>query len=176
MSNASLADLRIHELLGLIGSNSATPGAGAAGALTLALAAACASKAVSITLKHSPEDGRLAPALSGLGKIVGFSLQGADADSRAFADFLAHKDSAAAAELIRTGEAMAHLIDALTAVIEDLEPRVKSSMAGDLIAAKALAAAARKIQSTNEAEAEEEQRAMARHARSIPAGERPKTD
>jgi formiminotetrahydrofolate cyclodeaminase len=164
MSNASLADLRIRELLGLISSNSVSPGAGAAGALTLALAAACASKAVSITLKHSPDDARLAPALAALEKILGFSLQGADADSRAFADFLAHKDPAGAAELIKTGEAMAQLIDALVAIIDDLESHVRSSMTGDLIAARSLARAARTIQSTNEAEAKEEQRAMTPHA------------
>lgn len=168
MSNASLADLRIRELLVLISSNSVTPGAGAAGALTLALAAACASKAVSITLKHSPHDTRLAPALSALEKILGFSLQGADADSRAFADFLAHKNPARAAELIKTGEAMAHLIDALVAIIDDLESHVRSSMTGDLIAAKSLASAARTIQSTNEAEAKEDQRAMAQHTESNP--------
>jgi hypothetical protein len=166
MPNTSLADLRIRELLERISGNSVTPGAGAAGALTLALAAACASKAASITLKHAPHDARLAPALSGLDKILGFALQGADADSRAFADFLAHKNPTGAAELIKTGEAMAHLIDALMAIIGDLESHVRSSMTGDLIAARSLAAAARIIQSTNEAEAKEEQRAMAEHPQS----------
>jgi hypothetical protein len=141
-----------------------------AGAVTLALAAACASKAVSITLKHSPQDPRLAPALSGLEEILGFALQGADADSRAFADFLAHKNLTGAANLIETGEAMGHLTDALMAIIGDLESHVRSSMTGDLIAAKSLAAAARTIQSTNEAEAKEEQRTMTEHSQPNPLG------
>jgi len=109
MPNTSLADLRIRELLELISSNSISPGAGAAGAVTLALGAACAAKAVSISLKHSPHDAGLVSALSRLEKIRGFALQGADADSRAFADFVRHKSPTGASELIETGEAMAHL-------------------------------------------------------------------
>jgi hypothetical protein len=65
--------------------------------------------------------------------------------------------------LVETGEAMAHLIDALMTIIADVEPHVRPSMKGDLIAAKSLAAAARTIQSTNEAEAKDELRAVAGH-------------
>jgi hypothetical protein len=112
-------------------------------------------------LKHSPHDARLGIALSGLEKIRGFALQGADTDSHAFADFVRHKSAIGATELVEAGEAMAHLIDALCAIIQDVEPHVASIMTGDLIAAKSLAAAARTIQSANEAEAKDEQRAIA---------------
>jgi Formiminotransferase-cyclodeaminase len=163
MPNTSLADLRISELVELISSNKISPGAGVAGAVALALGAACAAKAVSISLKHSPQDASLAIALSGLEKIRGFALQGADTDSQAFADFVRHKSAIGATELVEAGEAMAHLIDALCAIIRDVEPHVTSMMTGDLIAAKSLAAAARTIQSANEAEAKDEQRAIAEH-------------
>jgi hypothetical protein len=158
-----MADLRISEFVESISSDKISPGAGAAGAVALALGAACAQKAVSISLKHSPHDPRLAMALAGLEKVRSFALQDADADSQAFADFIRHKSASGATELVETGEAMAHLIDALLTIIGDVEPHVSSSMKGDLIAAKALAAAARTIQSTNEAEAKDEQRAIAEH-------------
>jgi hypothetical protein len=63
---------------------------------------------------------------------------------------------------------MAHLIEALVAIIGNLESHVRSSMTGDLIAAKSLAAAARIIQSTNEAEAKDEQRTMTDYAVKAP--------
>src|ERR1035438_5804206 len=143
MPNASMADLRISEFVESISSNKIAPGAGAAGAVALALGAACAAKAVSISLKHSPQDPHLALALAGLEKVRVFALQGADADSQAFADFVRHKSATGATELVETGEAMAHLIDALLAIIGDVEPHITSSMTGDLIAAKSLARAAR---------------------------------
>ena len=163
MPNTSLADLRISELVELISSNRISPGAGVAGAVTLALGAACAAKAVSISLKHSPHDACLSIALSGLEKVRDFALQGADTDSQAFADFVRHKSAIGATELVEAGEAMAHLIDELCAIIRDVEPQIIPTMTGDLIAAKSLAAAARTIQSANEAEAKDEQRALAEH-------------
>ena len=98
-----------------------------------------------------------------LEKVRSFALQDADADSQAFADFIRHKSATGATELVETGEAMAHLIDALLAIITDVEPHVRPSMKGDLIAAKSLAAAARTIQSENGAEAKDEQRAIVGH-------------
>jgi formiminotetrahydrofolate cyclodeaminase len=161
MTNTSMANLRISEFVESISSDKISPGAGAAGAVALALGTACAQKAVSISLKHSPLDPRLAMALADLEKVRSFALQEADADSQAFADFIRHKSASGATELVETGEAMAHLIDALLTIIADVEPHVRPSMKGDLIAAKSLAAAAQTIQSTNEAEAKDEQSTMA---------------
>jgi formiminotetrahydrofolate cyclodeaminase len=155
MPTTSLADLRTGALVELISSSEIAPGAGAAGAVTLALGAACGAKAVSVSLKHAPEDTRLSLALAGFEKLRGCSLQGADRDSQAFTDFVRHRNAAGAKELVQTGEAMAHLIDALFLMIEEIEPHVRPSMTGDLIAARALATAARTIQSANEAEARE---------------------
>jgi len=109
MSNASLADLRIRELLGL---SAATASARerAPRALTLALAAACASKAVSITLKHSLMT-LVYPALAVLERSRLFAA-GRRCRSRHLQIFWRTR-TGRGAELIKTGETMAHLIDAL---------------------------------------------------------------
>ena len=152
----SLADLRVETLICLIEGSTGAPGAGAAGAVALALAAACAAKAVSITLRHLAGDHALTEALERLRRVSQLALCGGDADSRAFTDFIRHKSAATAAELVDLGEAMAHLIQQLETLIDQIEPRICGVMAGDLTAAKALAAAARRIQSANETEAEAE--------------------
>jgi Formiminotransferase-cyclodeaminase len=163
MPTASLADLRTGALVELISSSEIAPGAGAAGAVTLALGAACGAKAVSVSLKHAPEDTNLSLALTRFEKLSGCALQGADTDSEAFADFVRHRSAAGARGLVETGEAMARLIDALFLMIEEVEPHVRPSTTGDLIAARALATAARTIQSVNEAEAKGEQHAIPEH-------------
>src|SRR5665213_1334244 len=56
MSNSSnIAQTRVEDLIEAISGRRASPGAGAAGAVTLALAAACTAKAVAISLGHQPE-------------------------------------------------------------------------------------------------------------------------
>jgi hypothetical protein len=169
MPTTSLADLRTGALVELISSSEIAPGAGAAGAVTLALGAACGAKAVSVSLKHAPEDTNLSVALTRFEKLRGCALQGADTDSQAFAEFVRHRTAAGARGLVETGDAMAHLIDALFLMIEEVEPHVRPSMTGDLIAARALATAARTIQSANEAEAKVEQHAIAEHIAAPPA-------
>jgi formiminotetrahydrofolate cyclodeaminase len=77
MLSTSLADLPMAKIIELICSNSATPGAGAAGALTLALAAACAGKAASISLKHS-DDAHLRVALDRFQELCRYALQEAE--------------------------------------------------------------------------------------------------
>jgi hypothetical protein len=152
MTKPSLADLPINSIIGLIGSNLVSPGAGAAGAIALALASACATKAVSISLKHSPHEPRLTVALPHLKNLCGWALHGADVDSAAFKEFIREKSPQAATELLRAGETIAHLIEGLFRIITDIEPHITPSMAGDLLAASALATASRSIQSANEAQ------------------------
>jgi hypothetical protein len=151
MPSTSLADLPMAKLTELICSNSVTPGAGAAGALTLALAAACGGKAVSISLKHS-DDAHLHLALNRFQRLCRCALQEADDDAEAFAAWLRERNAAATNELIASEEKMACLINALFITISEVEPLVRPNMAGDLIAAKSLARAAKTIQATNEAE------------------------
>jgi formiminotetrahydrofolate cyclodeaminase len=155
MQSTLLADLSMSKITELICGNSVAPGAGAAGALTLALAAACGGKAVSISLKHS-DDARLHQALNRFQDLCRCALRGADDDAEAFANWVRHRNADATDELIESEEKAAHLINALLVTIRDVEPFISPSMVGDLIAAKALARAARTIQITNEAETKSE--------------------
>ena len=152
MRSKPLADLPMSELTELICSDSVTPGAGAAGALTLALAAACGGKAVSISLKHS-DDARLHLGLTRFQELRRCALREADGDAQAFAAWVRAQDAAATDELIDSEERMAQLINALVVAIGEVEPFIRPNMVGDLIAAKSLASAAKTIQMTNEAEA-----------------------
>ena len=108
----------------------------------------------SFSLKHHPGETVLEGALECCDEIARHAMSDADLDSEAFRSFIRTRSAAAAARLVDTGEKLAHLIDALTAVVDAVEPRIISSMAGDLSAARALAAAARRIQAGNEAEAQ----------------------
>lgn len=148
----SLADLPMSEITELICGNSVTPGAGAAGALTLALAAACGGKAVSISLRHS-DDAQLHLALSRFRELCRHALQGADDDAQAFAAWIRERSADATDQLIESEENMACLVNALLVTIREVEPYIRPNMVGDLIAAKSLASAAKTIQTTNEAEA-----------------------
>ena len=159
MRSKPLADLPMSELTELICSDSVTPGAGAAGALTLALAAACGGKAVSISLKHS-DDARLHLGLTLFQELRRCALREADGDAQAFAAWVRAQDAAATDELIDSEERMAQLINALVVAIGEVEPFIRPNMLGDLIAAKSLARAAKTIQMTNEAETKDD-----RHSR-----------
>jgi formiminotetrahydrofolate cyclodeaminase len=152
MQSTSLADLPMSQITELICSNSVTPGAGAAGALTLALAAACGGKAVSISLRHS-DDAHLHLALNRFQELCRYALQGADDDVEAFAAWVRDRGAEATDQLIESEERMACLVNALLVTINEVEPYIRPNLVGDLTAAKSLAGAARTIQTTNEAEA-----------------------
>jgi hypothetical protein len=153
MSDGSqIAQWRVADLVAHIGSEDVSPGAGAAGAVAVALAAACASKAVSVSLKHHTDDADLRQALESLATIGRYALSNADVDSAAFEEYLHAKDSVTAGRLIRAGRKLGHLIAALNSIVTDIEPGILQSVAGDLAAARALADAARIIETRNEAE------------------------
>jgi formiminotetrahydrofolate cyclodeaminase len=149
----SVSSLQVQALLDSIGSNAISPGAGAAGAIALGLAAACAGKAVGMSLKHFPDNSELKSALETLHSIAQSALAEADRDSRAFEAFTHDKLPASVERLVCEGEQFAQLIALLTATLEEVEPRIQPNMTGDVIAAKALAKAARRIQQRNEREA-----------------------
>ena len=157
MGNPSnIAQSRVQDLIEAIGGNHISPGAGAAGAVTLALAAACTAKAVVISLAHHPDHALLQSAKVALNSTAGFALMGADRDAESFAAFVKQHTPGSIDQVIREGDRIGHLIDILSAVIEKVAPHVASNMTGDLIAARALTQAARRIQLTNAAEAREE--------------------
>jgi hypothetical protein len=149
----SIASLRIEELVAHISSSDVSPGAGSAGAVVLALAAACASKAVSVSLKHRPDELELQSALASFAQIAQLALNDADRDSVAFEKFIHDRDSVAVERLVCEGENLGQLIAALASAIDEIEARIRPNMTGDLIAARAMVDAARRIQERNEAEA-----------------------
>jgi formiminotetrahydrofolate cyclodeaminase len=153
---ASIAQMQVEQLIDAIGGKDISPGAGSAGAVTLALAAACGAKAASISVKHHPDHAGLRRSLEALERIGRFALAGADADAEAFTAFIKDHRLGTVAQLIREGDKLSHLIDVLSATLEDLEPRVDANMVGDIVAARALMQAARTIQRTNSTAAREE--------------------
>jgi formiminotetrahydrofolate cyclodeaminase len=150
---APIAHWRVDELLARIGSHEVSPGAGAAGAIALALAAACASKAVSVSLRHRPEDRELQSALDAFSRVAAAALGEADRDSEAFGALIHDKDIAAVSQLISEAERIEQLIDALVIAIDEVADSIQSNMIGDIVAARTLVTAARRIQERNGAEA-----------------------
>ncbi len=157
----SVEDLPVKALVALIGADHVSPGAGSAGAVALALAAACAGKAVSVSLKHRPGELPLQEARERFAEMARRALSGADRDSEAFEALVHERSAAAAARLLDSGEQLAQLAGMLAAAIDDIEPRIEPSVAGDLAAARALAGAAGSIQARNAAEARDKQRRIA---------------
>jgi Formiminotransferase-cyclodeaminase len=148
----AVSDLPVAELLARICSNAVSPGAGTAGAVALALAAACMGKAISITLKHRPEDSELRAALAIFQEISRAALVDGDRDADAFEDFIRENKPPALARLIREEEEFGQLISRLTAAIDEVAPKIQRNMTGDVVAGRVLLAAARQIQQRNEGE------------------------
>ncbi len=167
-SPSSIAHLQVGELMDAIGSKQISPGAGVAGAVTLALAAACAAKAVAISMKHRPDHAGLRRSLEELQTTARFALEDADHDSEAFAAFIKIHSSRTIAQLIREGDQLARLIDVLSHVLREIEPQIEPNMSGDMMAAHVLMDAARTIQLTNSAQAHEENATLGSQPRIAP--------
>ena len=152
-SSAIIAKSSVKDLIAHISSGDVSPGAGSAGAVALALAAACAAKAVSVTLKHVPHELRLHSSLACFTEVARLALVDADRDSDAFEAFIRSRSLGRVARLVCEGERVAHLIAALGCAIDEIEPLIRMSVIGDLVAARALLGAARQIQENDEREA-----------------------
>ena len=122
-----------------LGSVAPTPGAGAAGAVTLALGAACAAKAFAISARHA-QDPVLAEVADKAREIALLALAEADWDAEDYPAVL-HREPGAEAALRRDGETALTLADALAVLIEAQASRVIPTLSGDLAAARALLAA-----------------------------------
>ena len=155
--SSNIGQMQVEDLIEAIGGRRVSPGAGAAGAVTLALAAACTAKAVAISLGHQPDSAVLQRSQVTLESIAGFALAGADRDADTFAAFIKEHTAGAIAQVIRAGDRLGRLIDVLSDVIQQVTPHVESNMTGDLVAARALTEAARSIQVANSTEARDEQ-------------------
>lgn len=148
-STLSVAGSRIDEFLAALGSGKVSPGSGAAGGLALALAAACAAKAIAITLHHHPENAVLIGKREKLLALASDALKEADRESENFADLLHNKDAAAARRVEAVDEEIIDLAAAAASIVEELQSLVMRNVVGDLVAARALIEAARRIQSSN---------------------------
>jgi hypothetical protein len=134
----------------LAGDNVA-PGSGAAGALAIALAAACASKAILITAKHGGLDPALAGALAPIAQLREAALSGADEDAHDFQSFLREPNGAAAGELRQTDQSLVGLCQSLSDIIDRIGGKTHDVVRGDIKAARALLAAASDIHRSNKA-------------------------
>jgi formiminotetrahydrofolate cyclodeaminase len=149
---ATIASLRVDELIGAIGSDEVSPGSGAASAVCLALAVACATKAAAISLKHSPDDEALRTAEGQFKALCDQALQAGDRDSAAFERFVQEKTPNAAEHLIRTDEQLGALARQLLVGLDTVKSRIHCVVAGDVMAARTLAQAALVIEQSNVAE------------------------
>jgi hypothetical protein len=72
-----------------------------------------------------------------------------DADAEGFEAFMRSRNPNIAARLVRSGRHLIDLSTALALLIDDIQPLITPSLAGDLFAARALADAARQIEMRN---------------------------
>jgi formiminotetrahydrofolate cyclodeaminase len=148
----SFADRTLEEVLTCLASDAVSPGSGAAAAVTLAFAAACAGKALAISRKHRPAEDYMNTAEKRLGEIVRSSLERADADASLFESFIHHKDRKAAEALVRADEAAQALSRELAAVLDEIGAAIHPVVAADIAAARMLLSAASQIEARIRAE------------------------
>jgi Formiminotransferase-cyclodeaminase len=146
--NESLAQQTLSAVIEAIASDDVSPGAGSAAAVGLALATACARKAVAISEKHR-EDVVLSRARETLAEISQLALQGADEDAERFRAFMKDKNGSSAQDLVDSGERLQRLGAVFLSVLDEIESHIESSVSGDVVAARALCKAFMKIQSEN---------------------------
>lgn len=147
--DASRPDVRhvsVIEVLEAIGSPHPSSAAGISAGIALALAAACTLKAVSVTLKHK-EDPALRAGCDRLVQQRDRALERAREDADLFQSYLRDHAPRDAAKLVHAAEQFQELAREVAAEIADLEGRVRPSVAADLVAARALHAAAEAIES-----------------------------
>jgi formiminotetrahydrofolate cyclodeaminase len=145
-------DTSLEDFLRDLSSDSGRAGSGAAGAIALALGAACAAKAAAISLKHDPNNDQLREARGQLLAHIDAAIEGSDDDSKLFARFLRHRSRLAAESVISADQKLLERVDELTAILESIDPQIRQNVAGDIVAARALSVAARAIQIENIAE------------------------
>jgi formiminotetrahydrofolate cyclodeaminase len=142
-----LSQQRVDELLAAIGAKTPAPASGAATALTAALAAALAELAARYA--GDDVDAERARALSR--ELVELG----DADAAAYAAFMADRNEATRAEIVRVPEEIARRTDEVVELAERAAGRVSPAVAGDARAAaelgRAAAAVARGLAELNRA-------------------------
>jgi hypothetical protein len=148
IENKALRLCTIGEFLGVLASDAMLPGAGAAGGLALALAAACAGKAVAITRRHDPNP-LLADLQAELARMVEQALVLGQKDAIQFKQQLKSEGVAVIDALLRTDRTILDTCQALDRLLQDNRKLIADNMAGDWKAARALLHACRVIHNEN---------------------------
>jgi formiminotetrahydrofolate cyclodeaminase len=132
-----LGALRVDELLAAIGERTPAPASGAATALTAALAAALAE--LSARYAGNEADAERAHALAA--ELVRLG----DEDAAAYAAFMADRNEAARAEIVRVPEEIARLADEAVEIAERATEKLSRAVSGDARASVELARAAAEV-------------------------------
>jgi hypothetical protein len=136
------------EFLDSLASDAILPGAGAAGGVALALAAACAGKAVAVTRKHDSS-----PALAGLqvqlARMAEQALTLGQQDALQFKQQLKSDDPQDTNALLRTDHTILDVCRTLDRLLQDNSDLIADNMSGDWKAARALLHACRVIHNEN---------------------------
>jgi formiminotetrahydrofolate cyclodeaminase len=132
-----LGELRVDELLAAIGERTPAPASGAATALTGALAAALAELAARYARDEADADRAHA--------LVAELLRLADEDAAAYTAFMADRNDATRAEIVRVPAEIAAHADEAVALALRAADRLSSSVAADAEAAAELGRAAARV-------------------------------
>jgi formiminotetrahydrofolate cyclodeaminase len=132
-----LGALRVDELLAAIGERTPAPASGAATALTAALAAALAE--LSARYAGNEADAERAHVLAA--ELVRLG----DEDAAAYAAFMADRNEAARAEIVRVPEEIARLADEAVEIAERATEKLSRAVSGDARASVELARAAAEV-------------------------------
>jgi len=144
-ADSDMRELSVVEVLDAIGSARPSSGAGISAAIALALATACALKAVRITLKHT-EDADLRQRGERLENQRDQALDRARVDAELFQRYLKNHEPREAARLVKAAEDFQVLADDILQELKGLEERVRATVAADVSAARALHSAAIQIE------------------------------
>jgi formiminotetrahydrofolate cyclodeaminase len=132
-----LSELRVSELLAALGERTPAPASGAATALTGALGAALAE----LASRYASDEEAAARAHELALELVRLG----DEDAAAYAAFMADRNEATRAEIVRVPEQIASLSDEVVGIALRAADRLSSAVAGDAEAAAELARAAARV-------------------------------
>ena len=133
----ALNELSVGEFLAALGERTPTPASGAATALTGALAAGLTELAA----RFAGDDDAVVRAQALAARLV----QLADEDAVVYTAFMADRNEATRAEIVRVPEEIAAHADEVAEIAERVRAQLRSSVAGDAEAAVELARAAARV-------------------------------
>ena len=148
LDSEPLAHCSLKDFLDALASDAMIPGAGAAGGIALALAAACAGKAAAISRRHA-EESLLEELEEQLNVLRTKAISLAEADALLFKEHLRQVDNTAGENLRRTDQLIVAGCQELDALLDANRDQIVDTMEGDWQAAKALCLAAKLIQEMN---------------------------